>query len=57
MARASLYETQHWLRRAYRRELLNERQIAQVKPMLDNLLPQLNAYIKSIGTRRHPAGG
>jgi four helix bundle protein len=48
-ARASLYETQHWLRRAFRRRLLNEQQIERLKRLLDDLLPQLNAYIKSIG--------
>lgn len=27
VARGSLYETQHWLRRAYRRKLLSEKQV------------------------------
>lgn len=49
IARASLYETQHWLRRAYRRDLLDETQVDRLRKLLDNLLPQLNAYIKSIG--------
>ena len=51
MARASLYETQHWLRRAFRRKLLSEAQIERLRRLLDNLLPQLNAYIKSIGPK------
>ena len=51
-ARASLYETQHWLRRAYRRALLTAEQVERLKGLLDNLLPQLNAYIRSIGPRR-----
>lgn len=49
IARASLYETQHWLRRAYRRKRLTEEQTARLKPLLDELGPRLNAYLKSIG--------
>src|SRR5438128_10749445 len=48
-ARGSLYETKHWLRRAYRRGLLSQPQIQKLKTLLDNLSPQLNAYLKSIG--------
>jgi four helix bundle protein len=49
LARGSLYETRHWLRRAFRRRLLTNAQIEQLKPLIDNLGPQLNAYLKSIG--------
>jgi four helix bundle protein len=49
IARASLYETHHWLRRAYRRQLLTPEQTKQIKPLLDELRPRLNAYLKSIG--------
>lgn len=49
MARGSLYETRHWLRRAYRRKLLTESQTESLKFLVDNLGPQLNAYLKSIG--------
>ncbi|HEV7643473.1 MAG TPA: four helix bundle protein [Pyrinomonadaceae bacterium] len=31
IARGSLQETQHWLRRAYKRDLLNENQIKNLK--------------------------
>ena len=48
-ARGSLNETKHWLRRAYRRRLLAQPQIDSLKELLDNLAPQLNAYLKSIG--------
>lgn len=48
-ARGSLYETKHWLRRAFRRRLLTQQQIDELKPMLDELAPRLNAYLKSIG--------
>jgi len=51
IARGSLYETQHWLRRAYRRKLLTAEQIERLKEILDNLCPMLNAYLKSIGPR------
>jgi four helix bundle protein len=49
MARGSLNETQHWLRRAYKRALLTKRQTDQLKPIVDELAPTLNAYLKSIG--------
>ncbi len=49
IARGSLNETKHWLRRAFHRKLLNEHQIATLKPLLDELAPRLNAYLKSIG--------
>ncbi len=48
-ARGSLNETKHWLRRAFRRKLLSESQIAKIKPLVDSLAPQLNSYLKSIG--------
>jgi len=51
IGRGSLNETRHFLRRAFRRKLLTEKQVAQLKPMLDELGPRLNSYIKSIGTR------
>jgi S23 ribosomal protein. len=51
IARGSLYETKHWLRRAFRRSLLNDEQVAALKALLDELSPRLNAYLKSIGPR------
>ncbi len=48
-ARGSLYETQHWLRQAYRRKLLTAPQVKRIKPLIDELLPKLNAYLRSIG--------
>ncbi|QLE55774.1 four helix bundle protein [Nostoc sp. TCL26-01] len=50
MARGSLNETKHWLRRAYTRKLLTVEQIDKLKAMLQELGPQLNSYLKSIGT-------
>ncbi|MEH1831790.1 MAG: four helix bundle protein [Nostoc sp.] len=52
MARGSLYETINWLRLAYARQLLTNEQVSRFKPILDELLPKLNAYLKSIGNRQ-----
>lgn len=49
IARGSLYETRHWLRRAYSRKLLTSEDVEKLKPLLDQLAPQLNAYLNSIG--------
>ena len=48
MARGSLYETQHWLRRAYKRTLLEKQQVALLKPIVAELSPKLNAYYRSV---------
>jgi four helix bundle protein len=52
IARGSLLETQHWLRRAFRRQLLTADQIKALQATLDKLPPKLNAYLKSIGRKR-----
>lgn len=49
IARGSLCEVQHWLRRAYCRQLLSEEQTAALQGLLTELAPRLNAYLKSIG--------
>jgi len=49
IARGSLNETKHWLRRAFKRNLLTTKHIKTVKPIVDELAPKLNAYLKSIG--------
>ena len=48
-ARGSLNETQHFLRRAFKRNLLMPADVKKIKPLVDNLAPQLNSYLKSIG--------
>jgi four helix bundle protein len=48
IARGSLYETKHWLRRCYKRQLLTESEISELKPIIDELLPKLNAYYRSV---------
>ncbi len=55
IARGSLYETKHWLRRAYRRQLLTADQVEALRPLLDKLGPGLNAYIASIGREKPPS--
>ena len=50
-ARGSLYETQHWLRRAFKRNLLKHDQVSVLKPLIDNLAPMLNGYLRSLGKR------
>lgn len=49
IARASLFEVRHWLRRAYKRNLVSEDEIHELQKVIDELTPRLSAYIKSIG--------
>ncbi len=49
IARGSLCETQHWLRRAFYRKLLTPEQIEHLKVIVDSLAPTLNAHLRSIG--------
>jgi len=52
ISRGSLYETKHFLRRAYKRKLLKEKEIKRIKTILDELLPKLSAYIKYLDKKR-----
>ena len=54
IARGSLNETQHFLRRAFKRKLLTPADVKKLKPLVDNLAPQLNSYLKSIGQGHSP---
>jgi len=56
-ARGSLYETRHWLRRAHSRRLLSNEAVKTIKPILDELGPRLNAYLRSIGPVTAPDSG
>ena len=49
IGRGSLYETKHWLRRAFKRKLLTSEQIDELKAIINELTPKHNAYIRSIG--------
>ncbi len=50
IARGSLSEVQHWLRRAFRRGLLRSEDAEVLSVLVNELAPRLNAYLKSIGT-------
>ncbi|MBD2488356.1 four helix bundle protein [Aulosira sp. FACHB-615] len=54
IARGSLNETQHWLRRAYKRNLLTLEQTQSIKNIINELAPKLNSYLKSIGNTSNP---
>jgi len=49
IGRGSLYETRHWLRRAFRRKLLTAEQVDRLRAIVDPLGPSLNSYLRSIG--------
>lgn len=49
VARGSLMETRHWLRRAHQRGLLTKEQTNALQILLDPLPKSLNAYLQSIG--------
>ncbi len=40
IARGSLYETRHWLRRAYTRKLLTSEQVQTLEPIVRELSPK-----------------
>ena len=46
IARGSLNETRHWLRRAYTRNLLTREEIEKLKPVIENLTLKLNGYLR-----------
>src|SRR2546423_367706 len=48
IARGSLYEARHWLRRAFTRDLLTKPEVERMKPLIDDLTRMLNAYLSSI---------
>ena len=51
IARGSLFEVKHWLRRAYKRRLLAETEVDILKRLIEELTPRLSAYISSIGKK------
>ena len=46
IARGSLNETRHWLRRAYTRNLLATKEIEELKPIIEDLTLKLNGYLR-----------
>src|ERR1051325_3565236 len=53
-ARGSLYETVHFLRRAFKRSLLAAGHVRELQPLLNELGPRLNAYLTAVGRRKVP---
>lgn len=51
ISRGSLYETKHWLRRAYARKLMSQQETEKIKPLIDELLPRLNAFINYLNDK------
>ena len=51
IARGSLFEVKHWLRRAYKRNLLSNNEISSFQEIINELTPKLSAYINSIGKK------
>ena len=51
IARGSLFEVKHWLRRAYKRQLLADGEIKVFQRLIEELTPKLSAYINSIGKK------
>jgi four helix bundle protein len=51
MARGSLYETRHWLRRSFRRRLLTCQQVDSLKQTIDELSRTLNGYLRSLDAK------
>ncbi len=54
IARGSLFEVKHWLRRSYKRKLLSAKEISLLQDLIKELTPKLSAYIISIGKKPTP---
>jgi len=55
IARGSLFEVRHWLRRAYKRNLLSQNEISMFQDQIRELGPKLSSYINSIGKDKQVA--
>ena len=51
IARGSLYETIHWLRRSYLRKLLSPTEVKKLRALVEELSPKLNAFLRSVDQR------
>jgi four helix bundle protein len=56
MARGSLNESKYWLRRAFRRNLIEAESMEKFNKMVEEIGPSLNAYLKSLD-RHSPSLG
>lgn len=52
IARGSLFEVKHWLRRAYKRKLLSDSEVKMFQKLIEELTPKLSAYINAIGKKQ-----
>ena len=48
MARSSLFETRHWLRKAFRSEFITESQTNELLIIIEELSPGINVFIKLV---------
>lgn len=48
ISRGSLHEARYWLRRAVKRKLIGEKEIARLDEITKSLSPSLNAFLKSL---------
>ena len=48
MARSALFETRHWLRKAFRREFITESQADELLIIIEDLSPRINVFIKLV---------
>lgn len=51
MARGSLYETIHWLRRCYMRKLLTQAEVKRLRVLVEEPAPKLYAFPSSVDRR------
>jgi four helix bundle protein len=51
VARGSLYETIHWLRRSYMRKLLTQSDVKRLRLLIEELTPKVNAFLRSVDRR------
>ena len=51
IARGSLYETIHWLRRCYLRKLPSQSEVKKLRLLVEELAPKLNAFLRSVDRR------
>jgi len=48
MARSSLFETKHWIRKAYSEHLITEKDMEELTALIEELRPRLHAYITAV---------
>jgi four helix bundle protein len=56
MARGSLNESKYWLRRAFRRNLIEAESMEKFNKLVEEIGPSLNAYLKSLERHSPPLG-